>query len=60
MVEALKAAGMWQMKDFICRRKAKIAEYIVNHPIYELCMGAEWIPGLRRFMQWWDKDIKRE
>ena len=36
MVEALKAAGMWKMKDYICRCQVTIFRYIFNHPIYEL------------------------
>ena len=35
-------------------------EYIANHPIYELCLGAEQIPGPIRFMKGWDQDITRE
>ena len=35
-------------------------EYITNRPIYELCMGAERMPELRKIMWWWYQDIKPE
>ena len=33
VVEALGKEKMWPMKEYTCRRKATIAEYIANHPI---------------------------
>ena len=51
---------MCPMKDYIWSRQANIAEYIANRPIFELCMGAEQIPGSSRFKKWWDKDINWE
>ena len=60
MAEALEATGLWQMKDYIWRRKATIVEYIVNRPIYELCTGVDQIPGLSRFMRCWDQDLNSE
>ena len=53
MAEALEATGLWTIKEYIRRRQATIAEYITNRPIYELCMGAERMPGSNRFIQWW-------
>ena len=35
-MEALEAAGLWSMKEYIRRQKAIIAEYIANFHIYEL------------------------
>ena len=52
--------GIWSMKDHIQIRKATITEYIANCPVYELCTGAEQIPGLIRFMYWWVQDINQE
>ena len=60
VVEALEATGMCPMKDFICRRKDTIEEHIANHPIYELCMGAEKIPGSISVIWWWDQDLNQE
>ena len=36
VAEALEAAGLWPMKEYIWRRQDTIVECIVNHPIYEL------------------------
>ena len=51
MVEAVEVAGMCPMKEYIWRHQATIAEYNVNHPIYELCVGEERMPVSRRFIQ---------
>ena len=32
----MEEAGLWPMKEHIWRRKDIVAEYISNHPIYEL------------------------
>ena len=48
---------IWPMKQYIQRQKANIAEYIENHPIYELCTGVERMPGLNRLMWWWDQEL---
>ena len=48
------------MKDYICRQKATTVEYISKCPIYELCIGAEQIPGLIRFIRWWYQDHTQE
>ena len=39
MAEAFGAAGLWPMKEYIRRRQDTIEEYIMNHPIHELCTG---------------------
>ena len=57
VAEALEVADLWPLKEYIQRRQANIAEYITNHPIYELCMGAERITGFIRFIRCWDQDI---
>ena len=60
MMEALEATGLWPMKEYIRRQQATIAEYIANHPMYELCTGEERIMGSSRFLWWWDQDISQE
>ena len=60
MDEALEAAGMFPMKEYIRIWQPTIAEYIANCPIYEVCTGLEWVQGSRRFLQWWDQYITRE
>ena len=54
----MEAAGLWPMKEYIQRRQANIAEYIANHPIYELYAGVEWMPCLSTLMWWWHQDVK--
>ena len=58
--EALEEMGLRLMKEYIWRRQAAIAEHITNIPIYELCTGAEWMPGSSRFLLWQDQDLARE
>ena len=48
MTEELEVTGMWYIKKYIWRWQATIADYITNHPIFELCMGADHIPGSSR------------
>ena len=52
--------GLWTMKEYIRRWHDTIEDYIMNHPIYELCTGMECIPGLIRFLLWWVQDLTRE
>ena len=59
-MEALEAVSLWPTKDYIRRRQDTIAEYIVNHTIYELIKGAEQMPGSSRLLWWRDKDLNRE
>ena len=51
---------LWTIKEYIRSQQANIAEYIVDYPIYELCMEVERIPGSSRFMQWWYQDLTPE
>ena len=39
MAEAFDVVELCQIKEHIHNQKATIAEYTVNHPIYELCTG---------------------
>ena len=48
------------MKEYIWILQDTIAEYITNRPIYELCTGADQIPGPVRFMRLWDQDLNWE
>ena len=58
--EALEAAGLWSIKNYIWRRQATISEYIDNRPIYELFTDPERIMVSSRLLRWWDKDLTRE
>ena len=35
-------------------------EYIMNLPIYKLCMEVDRMPVLIRFVQWWYYDLNQE
>ena len=60
LTEALEAAGLWPMNEYIWRRRDTIAKYIKNSPIYELCTGGDNMPGPSIFMRWWDQEINLE
>ena len=49
--EALDAEGLWQMEEYTQRRKATIAEYTTNIPIYKFFTEAERVIGSIMFMQ---------
>ena len=40
MEEALEAAELWPMTDYVRKCQAYIEEYIIARPIYDLCNGA--------------------
>ena len=44
--EAYDAAGVLPIEEYIHVRQMRIAEYVVNRPIYELCRNSTWRPGL--------------
>ena len=60
VAEALDTSGIWPIKEYIQRRQANVAAQVDCHPIYELCAGAERVPGTSRFMWWWYQDMGRE
>ena len=51
VLETMKSAGLHPIGVYIRRRKATIAERSACHPIYELCKGAEQMPGTRYLVQ---------
>ena len=60
LAEALEAAWICPMKEYIWRRQDIIAQYIANRPIYDLCTGAEQMPKLSICVWWWDQDLNPE
>ena len=52
VADAIKAAGIWLIKEYIQRRKATIMAQVVYRPIYEMCTGAERMPGSSQMMRW--------
>ena len=60
MADDTESAGLWMVKEYIQRRHATIATQVDCQPIYELCAGAEWMPGSSRMMRWWYQDAVSE
>ena len=60
MAEALEKSGMFPIKEYIKRRQVTVAAQVACWPIYELCMGADIIPGASRFVWRWYQDVGRE
>ena len=56
----MELAGMCPMKEYIQRRQEKIADYIYNLPIYEICSREDHIQGSIRFFMWWGQDLTLE
>ena len=51
--EDLKAAGLWPLREYVRRRQATIAEYILSPHIFEFCTRAEQITGSSCILKWW-------
>ena len=60
VTDVMEAERIWTIKEYIQRRQATIAAEVDLMPIYEMCTGAEHIPGSIRMMRWWDQDMGRE
>ena len=60
MDDALDSTGLWLINEYIQRRQGRIAAQVACRPIYELCTGAERIPGSSQMMRRWDQDVVRE
>ena len=60
VVEAMEAAGIHPIWEYIGRRQATIAERVACRPIYELCKEAEWIPVTSWMVWWWIQDAVNE
>ena len=54
--EALEAAGLYPMSEYLARRRATIFAHVRSRPIYELCQQTERLPGSStRTKFWWDE-----
>ena len=52
---ALMAVDLEEMETYSLCHQNNIAQYIVNHPILELCMVVERRPGAQVTWRWWEK-----
>ena len=59
VAEALETAELWTIKEYIHQRQAAVVGQVVCWTIYELCTGAEGMPGTSKFMRWWEQDVGR-
>ena len=53
----MEAAGIWPIKEYIQRQQATISVKVAYPPIYELCTGAEQIPGSSWMISWRDQGM---
>ena len=60
VADALESAGLWPIREYIHRRKVTILAQASFQEIYELCNGAEQMPGSSKLMRWWDQEMGRE
>ena len=45
VADAMVSARIWPIKKYIQRHKATIEAHMACRPIYDLCSGAERVPG---------------
>ena len=57
VVTAMESTGLHPIRYYIKRLQATIAEKLAFHPIYKICVKAEWMPGTIRMVIWWDQDM---
>ena len=60
VVEALEAAGLHPIQEYIRRRQATILAQVACRHSCELCTEAERRPGKIRIMIWWYQDVVHE
>jgi hypothetical protein len=54
---ALQECGMSFISHYINIRRAKIFQYMVDWPIYEVCRGGEWRRGSPPQQWWWERKM---
>ena len=56
--EVLEECGMRPMREYILARRATVANWVVNRPIYEACTGAEQRRGSAPQKWWWEQEMR--
>ena len=51
----MKKVGLETIKTYRTRPQNAISQYIVTHTILDLCMAAEWRPGVQVPMRRWEE-----
>ena len=60
VADAVEAAGICPIKEYIHIWKATIAAQVACKKIYDVCTGAERTPEYSQIMKWWYQDMVRE
>ena len=55
--DVLAECGMRTMKEYIAVRRATVAAWVVNRPIYEACKGATRQRGSAPRKWWWEQEM---
>ena len=58
--KSLDTYGIFTIKCYIQIRQDTVAVHVGFRIIYELCTGAERIPGKRNCMLWWKQEVGKE
>ena len=49
-------AGLQEVETYVSRRQNTMEQYIAISPIMGLCLAANWRPGPRVTMPWWEQE----
>ena len=60
VADLMEALGLCLIKEYIKRQKSTIAEQVACRPIYEICTGAERMPGSIQMVRWWGQEVVRK
>ena len=60
VADVLEISGLGPIKDYIQKRQATIIVHNACQLIFELCTGAENMPGSSQFMRWVEQDVGQE
>jgi hypothetical protein len=55
VADALEACGLRTMDEYIARRREYLKSYVINRPVYSLCVNSSRLPGTpTRTRFWWE------
>ena len=55
--KVLEECGLFPMTHYIEVRKQHVASFIVNRPIFDLCVGSERLRGTAPRQYWWEQTL---
>ena len=56
MEDAMAEARLQEVETYVSRRQIRVAPFIANNTIMDLCMAAEMRPGSRADKRWCEQD----